>query len=98
MSDLPETVVAQILEGDHPIAAVRIWRGIGTFDLAQAASVDTALIEDIEAGMVVPSEGVLAAIAAALDVEPADLLNHQDDSDEIGHAGDQEIVEDDIPW
>ena len=89
-SKLPETVVARILEGDRPIAAVRAWRGIGMLDLAQASGVDATLIEEVEAGTAEASPDAVDAITAALNVAPADLANPQDGSDEIG--------EDDIPW
>jgi len=87
---LPELVIIQILEGANPITAIRACRGMTIATLAEAAGLDAALIEDVEAGVVVPSEDAVAAMAGALGVAPDDLVVPGDDSPEIG--------EDDIPW
>ena len=87
---LPELVIVQILEGANPITAIRAWRGMSIVDLARASGLDAALIEDVEAGVVLPSEGALAAIADVLEVSAGNLQLPDDDSPEID--------EDDIPW
>jgi len=87
---LPELVIIQILEGANPITAIRACRGTTIAALAEAAGLDAALIEDVEAGVVLPSEDAVAAMAGALGVAPDDLVVPGDDSPEIG--------EDDIPW
>ena len=90
MSNLPDAVVARIRRGEHPIAAMRTWRGMTVAQLAAVTELDVALIEGAEAGLVILNERALLAITGALNVRTADLARGADDG--------RDLTEDDIPW
>ncbi|MFC0865676.1 helix-turn-helix domain-containing protein [Sphaerimonospora cavernae] len=63
------------------IAALRSARRMTQTDLARAASVSLSMIRKLERGVRKPSDNVLDAIAAALNVDPSRLLNGADRRD-----------------
>ena len=84
MTDIPpDAVLLRILEGAHPVAAIRAWRGLDLADVARSAGMGADLIEGIEEGRTATPDEI-GAIAAALKVKPAYLIDQQDDSSVIG--------------
>lgn len=63
------------------IAALRSARHMTQADLAHAASVSLSMIRKLEQGVRKPSDDMLDAIAAALNVDPSRLLNGTDRRD-----------------
>jgi DNA-binding XRE family transcriptional regulator len=74
----PDAVVAAILEGTHPIKAMREHRGLTQVDLARASGTSSVYISQIERGRRRSGRRLLAKLALALDV-PANLLARDDD-------------------
>jgi DNA-binding XRE family transcriptional regulator len=70
---LPAAVWDAIESGEHPIRAIRKYRGVTQSDVAQRAGLRQGYIADIEAGRKTGSAASLKAIAAALGV-PLDVL------------------------
>jgi ribosome-binding protein aMBF1 (putative translation factor) len=70
---LPTAVWAAIERGEHPIRAIRKYRGLTQIDVAEHARLRQSYIADIEAGKKTGSAASLKAIAAALGV-PLDVL------------------------
>jgi DNA-binding XRE family transcriptional regulator len=70
---LPAAVWAAIENGEHPIRAIRKYRGLTQIDVAEQAGLRQGYIADIEAGKKTGSATSLKAIAAALDV-PLDVV------------------------
>jgi DNA-binding XRE family transcriptional regulator len=70
---LPAAVWAAIENGEHPIRAIRKYRGLTQLDVAERAGLRQGYIADIEAGKKTGSAGSLKAIAAALGV-PLDVI------------------------
>ena len=90
MTDLPpDSVLMRILDGVNPMSAMRQWRRLGIEEVAKEAGIGADLLREMEDGRPgTPDE--IGAVAAALNVKPGYLINHQDDSYEIGA--------DEIPW
>jgi DNA-binding XRE family transcriptional regulator len=65
---LPATVWAAIESGEHPVRAIRKYRGLTQMDVAKEAGLRQGYIADIEAGRKRGSASSLKAIAAALAV------------------------------
>jgi DNA-binding XRE family transcriptional regulator len=70
---LPAAVWEAIESGEHPVRAIRKYRGLTQINVAEQAGLRQGYIADIEAGKKVGSAASLKAIAAALGV-PLDLL------------------------
>jgi DNA-binding XRE family transcriptional regulator len=70
---LPAAVWEAIESGEHPIRAIRKFRGLTQSDVAERAGLRQGYIADIEAGKKTGSAASLKAIAAALGV-PLDVL------------------------
>jgi ribosome-binding protein aMBF1 (putative translation factor) len=70
---LPTAVWAAIENGEHPIRAIRKYRGLTQIDVAEQARLRQSYIADIEAGKKTGSAASLKAIAAALGV-PLDVI------------------------
>ena len=70
---LPTGVWAAIESGEHPIRAIRKYRGLTQIDVAEQARLRQSYIADIEAGKKTGSAASLKAIAAALGV-PLDVI------------------------
>ena len=70
---LPAAVWDAIENGEHPIRAIRKYRGLTQTDVAEQAGRRQGYIADIEAGKKTGSATSLKAIAAALRV-PLDVL------------------------
>ena len=70
---LPAAVWVAIESGEHPIRAIRKYRGLTQIEVAQQASLRQGYIADIEAGRKRGSAASLKAIAVALDV-PLDVI------------------------
>jgi DNA-binding XRE family transcriptional regulator len=70
---LPTAVWAAIENGEHPIRAIRKYRGLTQIDVAEQARLRQSYIADIEAGKKTGSATSLKAIAAALGV-PLDVI------------------------
>ena len=70
---LPTTVWAAIESGEHPIRAIRQYRGLTQIEVAKRASLRQGYIADIEAGKKKGSAASLKAIAAPLEV-PLDVI------------------------
>jgi DNA-binding XRE family transcriptional regulator len=65
---LPAAVWAAIESGEHPVRAIRKYRGLTQMDVAKEAGLRQGYIADIEAGRKRGSASSLKAIAAALAV------------------------------
>ena len=70
---LPGAVWEAIEGGEHPIRAIRKYRGLTQIDVAERAGLRQGYIADIEAGKKTGSAASLKAIAAALGV-PLDVI------------------------
>jgi DNA-binding XRE family transcriptional regulator len=70
---LPAAVWAAIESGEHPVRAIRKFRGLTQTDVAERADLRQSYIADIEAGKKTGSAASLKAIAAALGV-PLDVI------------------------
>jgi DNA-binding XRE family transcriptional regulator len=70
---LPTAVWAEIESGEHPIRAIRKYRGLTQNDVAERAGPRQGYIADIEAGKKTGSAASLRAIAATLGV-PLDVI------------------------
>src|SRR5271166_3199389 len=70
---LPAAVWAAIESGEHPVRAIRKYRGLTQMGVAKEAGLRQGYIADIEAGRKRGSASSLKAIAAALDV-PLDVI------------------------
>jgi DNA-binding XRE family transcriptional regulator len=70
---LPAAVWAAIENGEHPVRAIRKYRGLTQIEVAEKAGLRQGYIADIEAGKKTGSAASLKAIAAALGV-PLDVI------------------------
>ena len=70
---LPAAVWAAIESSEHPVRAIRKYRGLTQMGVARQAGLRQGYIADIEAGRKRGSASSLKAIAAALDV-PLDVI------------------------
>jgi DNA-binding XRE family transcriptional regulator len=70
---LPSAVWAAIESGEHPVRAIRKYRGLTQIEVAERAGLRQGYIADIEAGKKTGSASSLKAIAAALGV-PLDVI------------------------
>jgi DNA-binding XRE family transcriptional regulator len=70
---LPTAVWAAIERGEHPVRAIRKYRGLTQIEVAEKAGLRQGYIADIEAGKKTGSATSLKAIAAALGV-PLDVI------------------------
>jgi DNA-binding XRE family transcriptional regulator len=70
---LPTAVWAAIERGEHPVRAIRKYRGHTQIEVAEKAGLRQGYIADIEAGKKTGSATSLKAIAAALGV-PLDVI------------------------
>ena len=69
----PDAVVAAILDGAHPVKAMRAHRGMTQAGLAQAARTSSVYISQIERGKRRAGRRLLAKLGKALRID-ADLL------------------------
>lgn len=74
----PDAVVAAILDGVHPLRALRDHRGLTQFALAKAAGTGPVYLSQIERGRRRAGRGLRARLGKALGVEP-DLLARDGD-------------------
>jgi ribosome-binding protein aMBF1 (putative translation factor) len=74
----PDGVVAAILDGAHPIKAMREHRGMSQAELAQAARTSPVYISQIERGKRRAGRALLARLSKALRVEPDLLVRNGD--------------------
>jgi ribosome-binding protein aMBF1 (putative translation factor) len=74
----PDVVVAAILDGAHPIKAMREHRGMTQAELAQAGRTSSVYISQIERGKRRAGRRLLAKLGKALRVD-ADLLERNED-------------------
>jgi DNA-binding XRE family transcriptional regulator len=74
----PDAVVAAILDGAHPIKAMRKHRGMTQAELAQAARTSPVYISQIERGKRRSGRRLFAKLGRALGVAP-DLLGRGED-------------------
>ena len=70
---LPAAVWDAIEGGEHPVRAIREFRGLTQIDVAEKAGLGQGYIADIEAGKKTGSAASLKAIAAVLGV-PLDVV------------------------
>ena len=70
---LPTAVWAAIESSEHPIRAIRKYRGFTQIEVAEKAGLRQGYIADIEAGKKTGSASSLKAVAAALGV-PLDVI------------------------
>ena len=70
---LPTAVWAAIESGEHPVRAIRKYRGLTQIEVAEKAGLRQGYTADIEAGKKTGSATSLKAIAAALGV-PLDII------------------------
>lgn len=68
-----EVVFAETMDGRHPVAAWRLYRGLSVDGLAAAANLDPDTIARVEAGEITPTADTLRALGQALDA-PVDTL------------------------
>jgi DNA-binding XRE family transcriptional regulator len=74
----PDSVVAAILDGAHPLKALREHRGMTQSALAKASSTSAVYISQIERGERRAGRKLRVRLGKALRVEPA-LLDREDD-------------------
>lgn len=70
----PAEVVDRLLAGENPIRVYRTYRRMTQKQLAEAAGINPVYLSQIETGKRAGSLKTLAAVAAALGVEPGDLV------------------------
>ena len=70
----PAEVVDRLLAGENPIRVYRKYRRLTQKQLAEAAGINPVYLSQIETGKRAGSLKTLAAVAAALGVEPGDLV------------------------
>lgn len=66
---MPASVVDALLDGRHPIKALREWRGLTQAELASKAGIAKLYVSQIETGRRTGTAKTLQAIAAALEVD-----------------------------
>jgi DNA-binding XRE family transcriptional regulator len=74
----PDTVVAAILDGAHPLKALREYRGMTQAELAQASRTSSVYISQIERGERRAGRKLRVKLGKPLHVEP-DLLERERD-------------------
>lgn len=74
---LPGTLVARLVEGDHPVRVWREYRGLSLTALAAQAAVSVSYLSEIETGRKPGSTTCLHKLAGVLDVTIDDLLRRQ---------------------
>ena len=74
----PDTVVAAILGGAHPIKAIREYRGFSQKQLSKAVATSPVYLSQIERGDRHAGRKLRAKLAKALAVDPA-MLAREDD-------------------
>ena len=70
----PAEVVDRLLAGENPIRVYRTYRRMTQKELAAAAGINPVYLSQIETGKRAGSLKTLAVVAAALGVEPGDLV------------------------
>src|ERR1700722_14688210 len=65
---LPAAVWAAIESGEHPVRAIRKYRGLTQIEVAGRAGLHQGYIADIEAGKKIGSTPIAAALGVPLDV------------------------------
>ena len=71
---MPAELVARMIDGEHPIAIHREWRGLSGTALAKVAGVNRVQLLQIEKGQKSGSIETLKRISLALDVAVDDLI------------------------
>ncbi len=66
---VPASIVDALLDGRHPIKALRAWRGLTQAELASKAGIAKLYVSQIETGRRTGTAKTLQAIAAALEVD-----------------------------
>ncbi len=69
----PLELAERILDGENPISVYRNHRGMTQQELAAAAGINEVYLSQIEIGKRIGSAGILASLAAALNVTADDL-------------------------
>jgi DNA-binding XRE family transcriptional regulator len=69
----PDSVIAAILDGTHPLKAIREYRGMTQAGLARTAGTSSVYISQIECGMRQAGRRLLAKLGKSLGVD-SDLL------------------------
>lgn len=70
----PAEVMDRLLAGENPIRVYRTYRRMTQKELAAAAGINPVYLSQIETGKRAGSLKTLAAVAAAVGVEPGDLV------------------------
>lgn len=71
---LPQALVERLVGGEPPLLVWRTYRGLSQAELAGRAGVGAAMIAGIEAGQGTAADVDAARLAAALQVDPDDLI------------------------
>lgn len=71
---IPARFGDRILDGDNPVRVWREYRGLSVKELAGRAAISAAYLSQIEGGSREGSLSTMKALAAALSLEPGDLL------------------------
>jgi DNA-binding XRE family transcriptional regulator len=74
----PDSIVAAILDGAHPVKAMREYRGLTRRELAAAAGTSSIYLSQIERGNRRAGRKLLAKLGKALAVDP-DILSHREE-------------------
>jgi DNA-binding XRE family transcriptional regulator len=74
----PDSVVAAILDGAHPLKAIREHRGMTQAELAHAASTSSVYISQIERGERQAGRRLLAKLGKALGIDSHLLVRSRD--------------------
>lgn len=70
---MPHEFLVKLLEGEHPVAVFRSWRGLSQAELARRSRVNRVQIIDMEKGRAGCSVETLRKLADALDVSMDEL-------------------------
>lgn len=71
---IPARFGDRILDGENPVRVWREYRGLSVKELAGRADISAAYLSQIEGGSREGSLSTMKALAAALSLEPGDLL------------------------
>jgi ribosome-binding protein aMBF1 (putative translation factor) len=72
---VPSEVTYAMLDGANPVRVWREHRGVSRKRLAEASSLGTSYLSQVESGKGKPSPEALAAIAKELGLEPDDIMD-----------------------